>query len=84
MLRLSLFLIIVLILYEVIGDFEGKKVDIFKRHRRQTESCGRSLHGSAGKGLIVGGDDFKAGEWPWMAALYWHQDFVCGGTISKS
>ena len=31
--------------------------------------------------LIVGGKPAQEGEWPWQAALYYFNTFICGGVL---
>lgn len=38
---------------------------------------------SAATSLIKGGTKYKKGDWPWLAALFYKNGFICGGTISK-
>lgn len=39
-------------------------------------------------GLIIGGDDFERGTWPWMVAMFTRRNrverFFCGGTLVTS
>jgi hypothetical protein len=31
--------------------------------------------------LIINGQSTTHGQWPWHAALYRHQDYLCGGSL---
>lgn len=55
-----------------------------KRQKRlvsKKKACGETQYIPGVQSLITGGDNFRAGLWPWMAALYCHLSFICGGTI---
>lgn len=43
--------------------------------------CG---HVSTATSLIKGGSKYRKGDWPWLAALFYNNEFYCGGSISKS
>jgi hypothetical protein len=53
------------------------------RSRRSTEeiTCGESAFDPQVQSLVKGGADFKAGSWPWMAALFNNLQYICGGSI---
>lgn len=43
--------------------------------------CGRVAHATS---LIKKGKDYSNGNWPWLAAIFYKKDFICGGSISKT
>ena len=46
------------------------------------ERCGKPYRGA---GFIIGGDNFKRGDYPWNVALMWKNktppEFFCGATL---
>lgn len=34
-----------------------------------------------GQSLVVHGDTYKKGEWPWLVALFLNNEFICAGTL---
>ena len=54
-----------------------------RRLKRQSQSCGVPFEKSVG--LIVGGEKFKRGAWPWMVAMLKREKkenkFFCSGTL---
>lgn len=44
--------------------------------------CGASVTGAAA--LIKGGKKFRRGEFPWLTALFYDKEFICGGSIVSS
>jgi hypothetical protein len=47
------------------------------------ENCGESTYIPKVQSLVHGGDEFRKGLWPWMAALVVDLQPVCGGSISE-
>lgn len=41
--------------------------------------CGKSV--TATTALIIGGSLFKKGDFPWMAAFFYNDEFICGGSL---
>jgi hypothetical protein len=46
-------------------------------------NCGESRYVPKLQSLVRGGDEFRKGLWPWMAAFAVHLQPVCGGNISE-
>jgi hypothetical protein len=46
-------------------------------------TCGETVYDPKVRSLIAGGQEFRSGDWPWMAALFHDLKFICGGTIGK-
>lgn len=58
----------------------------FKRLRRSADQCGRS---EMTVGLVVGGQKFRRGDFPWIVALFFRENdtshqYFCGGTLISS
>uniref|UniRef100_A0A8D2D3U7 Enteropeptidase n=1 Tax=Sciurus vulgaris TaxID=55149 RepID=A0A8D2D3U7_SCIVU len=45
------------------------------------KSCGKKLVAQEVSPKIVGGSDSKAGAWPWLAALYYQGQMLCGASL---
>jgi hypothetical protein len=67
----------------VCGPPEKRSQKAKSRRRRATEevTCGESAFLPQVQSLVTGGSDFKAGSWPWMAALMFNFQYKCGGSI---
>lgn len=52
---------------------------IFESFKAQ-ETCGQFNYGG---GTVVGGNEIKRGEWPWLIALFYsdNKKYFCGGTL---
>ncbi|XP_004711363.1 enteropeptidase [Echinops telfairi] len=48
------------------------------------KSCGRKLVVREVKPKIVGGNDAKEGAWPWLVALYYNNQLLCGASLISS
>jgi secreted trypsin-like serine protease len=57
-----------------------------QRFKRQSQSCGVPFKKSVG--LILGGETFERGAWPWMVAMFTQKNkvekFFCSGTLVSS
>lgn len=53
-----------------------------KNHLEDSEVCGKSV--TAVTSLIKKGTSFQKGDFPWMAAIYYNDEFLCGGSLVSS
>ena len=77
-------LIIIIVLLTAIKTIDGNNFTL-KRLRRNNRECGIP---SKSTSLILGGNNFDRGEWPWMVALMKKTSsspiFFCGGVLVSS
>lgn len=45
------------------------------------EECGKIQAG--GVSLVVHGNSYRRGDWPWLTALFYQNSFICGGTLGE-
>jgi len=45
------------------------------------EECGRTIFNDPFIKFVVGGENAKKNKWIWQAAIYYFDDFLCGGTL---
>jgi hypothetical protein len=63
---------------------EYKQFNNFTVHhigKRSNQNCGESIYSPDVTSLIAGGNQLKPGVWPFLAALFHHSKFICGGSI---
>lgn len=47
-------------------------------------ACGEKKVASEVNPKIVGGSDAQAGSWPWLVALYYGDQLLCGASLVSS
>ena len=47
-------------------------------------ACGEKMVASKVNPKIVGGSDAQAGSWPWLVALYYRDQLLCGASLVSS
>lgn len=50
----------------------------------QKQTCGKAGFQPHSRPRIVGGSNSQPGDWPWMAAIYRDDQFICGGSLITS
>lgn len=56
--------------------------NIRKENTKPEEVCGKRNIIQKSISLVIGGNSFERGEWPFIAALLHNDKFICGGTLS--